>query len=64
MTRPTLDLREGLTRITQRETRQVMVFERMKEESRSSREVMVLGTFTEKSGKPSAASFFASGAVG
>ena len=43
MTRPTLDSREGLMRITQRETRQVMVFERMKEESRSSREVVVLG---------------------
>ena len=42
VTRPTLDLREGLTRIMQRETRRVMVFERMKEKSRSSREVVVL----------------------
>ena len=42
VTRPTLDSREGLTRITQRETRRVMVFERMEEKSRSSREVVVL----------------------
>ena len=42
VTRPTLDSREGLTRITQRETRRVMVFERMEKKSRSSREVVVL----------------------
>ena len=42
VTRPTLDSREGLTRIMQREMRQVMVFERMEEKSRSSREVVVL----------------------
>ena len=42
VTRPTLDSREGLTRITQRETRRVMVFERMEEKSRSSRDVVVL----------------------
>ena len=42
VTRPTLDSREGLTRIMQRETRRVMVFERMKEKSRPSREVVVL----------------------
>ena len=43
VTRPTLYLREGLMRITQREMRRVMVFERMKEKSGSSREVVVLG---------------------
>ena len=31
VTRPTLDLKETLTRITQKETRQVMVFERERE---------------------------------
>ena len=41
MTRPTLDSREGLTRITQRGIRRVMVFERMEEKPRSSREVVV-----------------------
>ena len=40
VTRPTLDSREGLMRIMQREMRQVMVFKRMKEKSRSSREVV------------------------
>ena len=43
VTRPTLDLREALMRITQKEMRQVMVFERERAESRSSREVVVLG---------------------
>ena len=42
VTRPTLDSREVLTRITQKETRRVMVFEREREVSRSSREMMVL----------------------
>ena len=42
MTRPTLDSREALTRITQKKTRRVMVFEGEREESRSSREVVVL----------------------
>ena len=32
--RPTLDLREVLTRIAQKETRQVMVFEREREKRR------------------------------
>ena len=44
--RPTLDSREVLTRIAQKETRRVMVFERERERkreiSRSSRKVMVL----------------------
>ena len=44
--RPTLNSREVLTRITQRETRRVMVFERERERegeiSRSSRKMMVL----------------------
>ena len=44
--RPTLDSREVLTRIAQKETRRVMVFERGRERegeiSRSSRKVMVL----------------------
>ena len=44
--RPTLDLREVLTRIAQKETRRVMVFERERERkgeiSRSSRKMMVL----------------------
>ena len=42
VTRPTLDSREVLTRITQKETRPVMVFEREIYISRSSREMMVL----------------------
>ena len=46
MARPTLDSREVLTRIAQKEMRRVMVFERergrKREISRSSRKVMVL----------------------
>ena len=40
--RPTLDSREVLTRITQKEMKRVMVFKREREVSRSSREMMVL----------------------
>ena len=44
MTRPTLDLWEVLMRITQKETRQVMVFERERESLDLVKGMMVLGS--------------------